>query len=131
MSRTSPHHEVLTNGEGKCSVPMFSTYGDAGFCDRPAYGERPPGLTRTRWDGFQYRDDGRYAGYVPALACPGHGGPTLDSFAIPGGSVYRDGDKWCSVGPGFINMQESDAGFGDTPADATAALVAMSAKEPE
>jgi hypothetical protein len=23
----------------------------------------------------EMRDDGRYNGYVPALACPGHGGP--------------------------------------------------------
>jgi hypothetical protein len=29
--------------------------------------------------------------------------------------VFRDGNAWCAVGAGFTNIQESDAGFGDTP----------------
>ena len=76
MARMSSHHQTLTNGVGKCSVPMWSGGCPAGFCDAEAFGERPEGVTRTRWDGHRYRDDGRYEGYVPGLACPAHGGPS-------------------------------------------------------
>lgn len=118
MGRLSAHHQhVDDSGAGRCSVPMFSGYGgDAGFCDRPAYGERPEGKTHRRWDGFEWRDDGRYAGHVPGLACVAHGGPAS--------RVYRDGAAWCAVMPDFVNPQESVAGFGDTPESARAALVA-------
>ena len=74
--RMSTHHEKLNeNGIGKCSVPMWSDGCPAGFCDNDAYGERPKGKTIRRWDGYEYREDGLYAGYVPGLACPIHGGP--------------------------------------------------------
>ncbi len=62
MSCISEHHVVLTNGVGKCSVPMWSNEMPAGFCDEPAYGK------------VINRDI--YKGYVPSLACPAHGGPT-------------------------------------------------------
>ena len=75
MASMSEHHRQLINGVGKCSVPMWIGGCPAGFCDKPAYGERPPAEVITRWDGYQYRLDGRYAGYVPGLACSGHGGP--------------------------------------------------------
>lgn len=39
-----------------------------------------------------------------------------------GGDIYLDGDKWCAVGPGFRNIQEDAAGFGDTPVEAFADL---------
>jgi hypothetical protein len=29
--------------------------------------------------------------------------------------IFLDGDMWCAVGPGFVNLQESPAGFGSTP----------------
>ena len=29
--------------------------------------------------------------------------------------VFLDGDAWCAVGAGFVNLQESPAGFGATP----------------
>lgn len=32
--------------------------------------------------------------------------------------ISKDGDSWCAVGPGFINLQESEATFGDTPWEA-------------
>lgn len=32
-----------------------------------------------------------------------------------GVQVFRDGSTWCATDVGFINLQESDAGFGDTP----------------
>lgn len=76
MASTSKHHHELTDGVGKCSVPMWQLGAPAGFCDEPAYGVRPPSATyRNGWTGELKRMDGRYDGYVPGLACPGHGGP--------------------------------------------------------
>lgn len=76
MARLNTNHKKLTGGVGKCSVPMWANGGPAGFCDDPAFGERPhsptrylPHLKKT------VRDDNRYSGYVPGLACPAHGGP--------------------------------------------------------
>lgn len=64
MACLSPHHKELNEqGEGKCSVPMWCQGVPAGFCDRSAYGPQTPEGRR------------QYDGYVPALACPGHGGP--------------------------------------------------------
>lgn len=115
MSRLSKWHEELNaEGVGKCSVPMWSGGCPAGFCDEPAYGNRLPTKIRTRWDGVELADDGGYAGYVPALACPGHGGPRS--------RVFKDGNAWCAVYPDFINLQESPAGFGDAPEEARANL---------
>lgn len=115
MSTLWKHHQELNScGEGKCSVPMWMGGGPAGFCDRTAYGERPRAEVFRRWDGYEYRADGLYAGYVPALACPMHGGPKV--------RVFRDGNAWCAVHPDFINLQESAAAFGDTPNEAAAAL---------
>lgn len=115
MSRISEwHKQVDANGIGKCSVPMWSDGCPAGFCDQPAYGERPEGDTRVRWDGYIYRTDHLYAGYVPGLACSAHGGPNS--------RVFMDGNAWCAVYPDFTNLQESAAGFGDTPEKARAAL---------
>ncbi len=74
MSRLSKHHKELTNGVGKCSVPMWMEGLPAGFCDNEAYGKRPKGeIYRTNTNEMQ-RFDGKYNGYVPALACPIHGG---------------------------------------------------------
>lgn len=55
--------ELDENGEGLCSVPMWQGGCPAGFCDEVAYGK--PTKDGKRW----------YAGYVPGLACPTHGGP--------------------------------------------------------
>ena len=75
MFSLSNHHSGLDeSGEGKCSVPMWSGGCPAGFCDAPAFSKPPPGRVIRRWDGYLYREDGRYAGYVPALACVAHGG---------------------------------------------------------
>jgi hypothetical protein len=32
--------------------------------------------------------------------------------------IFRDGNAWCAVGPHFIDLMKSNAGFGDTPQDA-------------
>ena len=36
--------------------------------------------------------------------------------------VFLDGNAWCATGAGFQNLQESPAGFGDSPATAVADL---------
>lgn len=116
MATLSKHHQELNAfGEGKCSVPMWSMGCPAGFCDAPAYGERPPCKSFFNYCTQEMqREDGRYSGYVPALACPAHGGPRVRTF--------MDGNAWCAVKPDFINLQESPAGFGDTREAAIAAL---------
>jgi len=80
MSQMSSNHtELDSNGEGKCSVPMWMGGCPAGFCDKPAFGNRVPGPTfRNVYSGEEIRYDGKYNGYVPGLACPGHGGPTRE-----------------------------------------------------
>lgn len=37
-------------------------------------------------------------------------------------SICRDGNMWCATGPGFTNLQESPAGFGETKLEAMAEL---------
>ena len=77
MASTSKHHHELDeNGVGKCSVPMWCMGLPAGFCNEPAYGKPTESRTfRNVHTGEIQREDGRYAGYVPGLACPAHGGP--------------------------------------------------------
>lgn len=77
-------HRELTNGVGKCSVPMWMGGCPAGFCDEPAYGERPTCSEFYSYaQGRRVRSDGKYDGYVPSLACQGHGGPAPLHFGDP------------------------------------------------
>lgn len=69
MASLWTHHQELTDGEGKCSVPMWAGGCPAGFCDASAYGNQTA-------DGKQ-----RYDGYVMALACYRHGGPKKEALA--------------------------------------------------
>ena len=39
-----------------------------------------------------------------------------------GCDIKMDGNQWCATGPGFTNLQESPAGFGDTALEAMAEL---------
>lgn len=39
-------------------------------------------------------------------------------------TIQRDGAQWCATRAGFVNVQESVAGFGDSPAAALAELEA-------
>ena len=72
------HKELNEEGEGKCSVPMWSMGCPNGFCGKPAFGKPHPCPTYRASPTEIRRTDGRYSGYVPALACPGHGGPTKE-----------------------------------------------------
>jgi len=104
MSRLSDiHQKTNEHGIGKCSVPMWSDGCPSGFCDAPAYGDKLP-ASKWLWGRLQYE------GFVPGLACLGHGGP--DS------RVFMDGNSWVAVYPDFKNLQESPAGFGDSAEEA-------------
>jgi hypothetical protein len=98
------HRELDNNGEGLCSVPMWRGGMPAGFCDQPAFGLQTTEGKR------------KYDGYVPGLACFGHGGPEF--------RVFKDGDKFCAVKRDFEDLVQSPAGFGDTPEEARQELVA-------
>ena len=116
MSQLNKHHEELDErGIGKCSVPMWGGMGmPAGFCDEPAYGKPDPCEVYCDRQGQRRKLRGGYDGYVPALACPAHGGPTS--------RVFMDGNAYCAVLPDFENIQESPCGFGDTSKEARAEL---------
>lgn len=122
MSATSKHHHELDSlGLGKCSVPTWTNGCPDGFCDRDAFGVRPHSPQWMNYAaGEMQREDGRYNGYVPGLACHMHGGPEFRTF--------KDGNAWCAVRAGFVNLQESDAGFGDTPEAAIADLQRTAAR---
>lgn len=70
-------YEDAFNGVlGRCSVPMWMNGAPAGTCGQKSYGNRPH--SPMWWNaaaGEMMRADLRYAGYVPGLACPAHGGP--------------------------------------------------------
>lgn len=85
MAKLSKHHKELTNGKGKCSVPMWVNGVPAGFCDNDAFGERPDCETFRDRYGNIIRWDGKYSGYVPGLACPYHGGPECPGIEIEPG----------------------------------------------
>ena len=76
--RMSEHHEVLTDGVGKCSVPMWMGGVPAGLCDEPAFGEQEKEQERHgKWLVNGNRGPGPrwYPGYCGGLACHRHGGP--------------------------------------------------------
>lgn len=99
MASTLKWHHELTNGVGKCSVPMWMGGCPDGFCNKPAYGERPPGRTwRDAYTGERHRFDGRYNGYIPGLACEAHGGPPPRHFGDPCVHCHTPHDD-VAVGP--------------------------------
>lgn len=105
MSNTMEHHHKLTNGVGKCSVPMYSGGTPAGFCNEPAFGEyidgeRYPRASHIRQELQGERMDGKFDGYVPGLACSAHGGPKCPGLEIElgvwsGCNAHTTGAKDC------------------------------------
>jgi hypothetical protein len=88
---------------------MWSAGVPAGFCNDDAYGY-PTKEGRFRYDG-----------YVPALACYGHGGPIknqLDNLTLE-----LDGDMFCAKRKDFLDLQASTAGFGATEDEAVSDLL--------
>jgi len=53
------------------------------------------------------------------FACPPEPTPDWWNTNI---NVQLDWNMWCAFLDGFVNLQESEAAFGDTPRDAVAAL---------
>lgn len=125
MARLNEHHKPECGVEGKCSVPTWSGYGPDGFCDQPAWGEQYSEREPSRGQSGKYaqhhwplRDrNGYYPSHLahlrPPMAhgycCASHGGPRADQIRF-----VRDGNMWCAFEPGFQNLQESPAGFGET-----------------
>ena len=73
MACLSKHHQELTDGVGKCSIPMWSGGCPAGFCDNPAYGPQEKG--QRRYGEFSRAWGKWFSGYCSGLACYAHGGP--------------------------------------------------------
>lgn len=48
-----------------------------------------------------------------------------------GATLAMDGNQWCATGRGFVNLQESPAGFGDTSLDALAMLCRVLGYRPQ
>lgn len=126
MSRIAPHHAPGCGITGKCSIPMWSSGTPTGFCDNEAYGEQyaegtshaPGHWSRRDSNGFHLNPHNRPP-YAPGFCCKQHGGPGADDIRF-----VRDGNMWCAFLPGFVNLQESDAGFGETQPAAEADLKA-------
>ena len=129
MATLSEHHKPKCGVEGKCSVPMWMGGLPSGFCDRPAFGEQyaknsryaPPHWGPWERKGF-LMPGGRSAPYAPGYCCDRHGGPSADQNRF-----VRDGNMWCAFMPGFVNLQESIAGFGETQAAAERNLMSLTA----
>lgn len=104
---------------GKCRVPMWMGGCPAGFCGDEAYGPQLPQgyLFETRnWR----RGDKPYC-FGPC--CPNHGGPKAgEPIIFQDGLTEQGRQMWCAVLPGFINLQESPAGFSGNPVEAVANL---------
>ena len=75
MASTSRHHHELTDGEGKCSVPMWCGGVPAGFCDAPAFGRQEKGQRRYVYENTMQARGEWVPRYCQGLACYAHGGP--------------------------------------------------------
>lgn len=70
---------------------------------------------------------GKKMGFDPMTVQPtGQGDRFFSAVAVPQEKIHvqRDGSIWCATAPGFIDLQVSLAGFGDTPEEAIADLKA-------
>lgn len=102
----------------KCSVPMWMGGCPSGHCDKPAFGPQYP---------REYLRHLCYWADRPATcfghACPDHDGPKEgDPIIFQDGTTPEGRQMWCAVMPGFINLQESPAGFSGNPVKAVANL---------
>lgn len=113
MATLSEHHQELNEyGEGKCSVPMWRCGLPAGFCDKPAYSEHKGGkyYVNPRTGDIVFFN-GAYGGFVPALACPFHGGKTKEQAVNLCDKCCNclancDGDPKFGTGKGNDNVYE-------------------------
>lgn len=108
----------------KCRVPMWMGGCPSGHCDAPAFGPQYP---------LAYIKHLKYWADRPAYcfghACPDHDGPKEgDPIIFEDGTTPEGRQMWCAVMPGFVNLQESPAGFSGDPVKAVANLRAEIAK---
>lgn len=110
---------------GKCQVPMWMGGAPSGHCGEQAFGPQLPErlLSETR--------GGRDWPYCYGPCCPKHGGPrTGEPIVFQDGLTPEGRPMWCAVMPGFVNLQESAAGFSGSPVKAVALLRASLAALP-
>lgn len=91
---------------GMCRVPMWMGGMPAGLCGETAYGHQYPQayLYETR----SQRDSPFCSGHC----CPAHGGPREgEPIIFQDGWTNEGRPMYCAVMPGFVNLQESPAGF--------------------
>lgn len=108
---------------GKCRAPMWMGGAPFGHCDEHAEGPQLPArlLYETR--------GGRDWPYCYGPCCPKHGGPRIGEPIVFQDGLTPDGrPMWCAVMPGFVDLQESEAGFDSNPVMAVALLRAAVAK---
>lgn len=127
MARMSRWHQELTDGVGKCSVPMWSGGCPAGFCDRPAYGEPVPCEKFRDRSGTLRRKDGRYDGYVPGLACELHGGPAAPVVV----DEQAKGQAWFLASIMAVQQVAKPGGIGFVYHHGARVLAAASQREAE
>lgn len=100
-------------GGGSCRVPMWLGGSPAGFCAEEAFGPQYPRQYLAH-ENVRYLID--RPPYCFGPCCPKHGGPKGDEPIIFQDGLTDDGrPMWCAVMPGFINLQESEAGFSGNP----------------
>lgn len=99
------HRKLNEKGEGKCSVPMWMGGMPAGFCDNISYGEET--------ESHKMNNHGNNFTYIPALACPGHGGPRKENVVNLCTNCKKhpadcDGNPKFGTGKGNDNVYECD-----------------------
>ncbi len=81
-----------------------------------------PGCGKRTYDyGGNWRCLAQYCYYSANNPTPSVG--KRPSWWGTGIQVKMDGDQWCATQADFINLQESPAGFGDSPKEAVDALL--------
>lgn len=102
---------------GSCRVPMWMGGCPSGHCGEPAFGHQYPVAYIKH---LTCRTD---RPYCFGHACPAHGGPKEgEPIIFEDGYTPEGRQMWCAVMPGFINLQESPAGFSGNPVTAVEKL---------
>ena len=111
---------------GHCRVPMWMGGSPSGFCAEEAFGPQYPRAYLAHLNGRYLIDSPAYC-FGPC--CPSHGGPKEDEPIIFQDGLTEQGrPMWCAVMPGFVDLQESEAGFSGNPVEAVRNLKAALAK---
>lgn len=111
---------------GECRVPMWMMGSPSGFCREKAFGPQYPRE-------YLMSMDARFMSVRPPYClgpcCPKHGGPKSgEPIIFQDGTTEQGRPMWCAVMPGFVNLQESAAGFSGNPIAAVKQLRAAIAR---